>query len=361
MLGHDGMTGNWPPAGVTYSAPHGHRSGAIRVRMRRHATGASGQVLEYTGSRTIVDSVAEPSETGMPTCQLPNGWNFLASAPAYSAFAAILAGFLFLGIITLMTEKARSRATKVEGQEDNHETHIPSREAALMLFLPALLTLLVSSFLFGEVSGEQVCARGFTEGTYAAGLLAVGGTGVFSGIGWMLNVYPADKELRRTANIFTFISFIIVIALLANSGQHIINSVFDNKAPWYAIVPIIIYSLLLLISVSIVRLRFMPTQESGARAARLAAVYFPAFYVLMVVIAYSIMTQYAPKSWPATNLNDWKSFLAVSIGLFFPGVNLIVYARAIPRRSSTRPGLHPDVQQQSTATGSAGIDRMRPR
>jgi hypothetical protein len=263
----------------------------------------------------------------MDTCKLPGGWNFLAAAPAYSAFAGILGGFLFLGIVTLMTERDHSHGAK----ERHDDRRIASRERTLMLFLPALLSLLVASFLFGEVSGEQVCARGYVEGMIAASLLGIGGIGVFSGIVWMLDVYAAStRDLRLTAKVFTFISFFIVIALLADSGEDVIENAFSNNAPWYAIWPIIVYGPVLLILVAAVRLWFMPGDEKHSARARLTAVYFPASYVVVAVVLYSILTSYVPKDWPTATLSDWKTYLATSVALFFPGANLVIYARAIP-------------------------------
>ena len=90
----------------------------------------------------------------------------LAAAPAYSALVGILGGFLSLGILTLMTERRyRDRSKKIidkalTGARARDGRTIIDRSRTLMLFLPAFLCLLVSSFVFGEVSGDQVCTRG---------------------------------------------------------------------------------------------------------------------------------------------------------------------------------------------------------
>jgi hypothetical protein len=142
------------------------------------------------------------------TCSLPGGWSFLAAAPAYSAFAGVLSGFLFLGVITLMTERSRFEGSgdSSSSQGTVYDSRSGSRDRALMLFLPALLSLLISSFLFGEVSGDQVCARGYTEGILAASLLAMRAIGVFGGIGWMVDVYAtSNRDLRLTANVFIYL------------------------------------------------------------------------------------------------------------------------------------------------------------
>jgi hypothetical protein len=72
---------------------------------------------------------------------------------------------------------------------------------------------------------------------------------------------------------------------------------------------------------------FMP--QGGSRA-QLAAVYFPASYVILAIILYSVFTSYPPQQWPKNTLNDWKAYLAVAVALFFPGIMMVVYARALP-------------------------------
>jgi len=188
--------------------------------------------------------------------------------------------------------------------------------------------------LFGEVSGEQVCARGYTEGIFAASLLAIGAIGVFVGIGWMFDVYTSSNSgLRQTANVFIFISFFIVIALLADSGLDIIDNAFRNNPPWYANGAIIAYGPLLLVAVSIVRLWFMPSPAKRGQA-RLATVYVPAAYVIILIILYSFLTSFPPNSWPTNSLNDWKTYLALSVALSVPGINVVMFARAVPGQNA---------------------------
>jgi uncharacterized membrane protein len=131
----------------------------------------------------------------------------LDAAPAYSAFAGILGGFVFLAIITLMAERRSSVSSAQEETKNSSQTdellaqndkRAAGRVSTLRLFLPALLSLLVSSFLFGEVSGEQVCDRGYVEGLLTASLLAVGASGVFSGIVWMLDAGCWMRMMNQT-------------------------------------------------------------------------------------------------------------------------------------------------------------------
>ena len=274
-----------------------------------------------------------------PSCHLPGGWNVIDAGPAFSTLAGVLGGLLFLGIITLMIEggnpgnNSGQRGVQARGQRNGTGTP-PDMQAiirtrTLMLFLPAFLSLLVSSFLFANVTGEQICNRGYIEGIFASSLLAIGALGIFNGIAWMLEVYgESNKDLRRVVVTFTYISYFIVIAFLADSGINIISNAFNDNPPGYALGLLIAYAPLLLISVVIVREWFMP-KESHRSGSQLAAVYVPAIYVVITVVLYALVTaSYNPSQW--RSLNDWKAYLALSVVLFFPAVTVIVYARALP-------------------------------
>jgi hypothetical protein len=282
-------------------------------------------------------------------CHLPTGWDLLSAAPSYSAFAGILSGFLFLGIITLMTERVNSDSpsniSKTGAERREHRIidaraqptrRTVDRSRSLMLFLPAFLSLLASSFVFGLVSGEQVCARGYVEGIIASSLLAVGALGVFNGISWMLDAYgeslsaygKSNDDLRRTSIIITYIAYILIIGSLEIFSIYIINDAFGNKPPSYALVPLGVYGPLLILSVAVTHRWFPPTDESSRAKAELASVYFPAAYVVIAIITGSLLNSYHPAEWQS--LNDWKTYLVLSVALFFPAVTVVVYARSLP-------------------------------
>jgi hypothetical protein len=266
-------------------------------------------------------------------CHLPSGWSMLNAAPAYAAFAGVLGGFLFLGIVTLMTERRRRDTDHTTDNPANgaparaHKT-TADRSPTLMLFLPAFLCLLVSSFLFGEVSGDQVCTRGYVGGLFASSLLAVGALGVFSGISWMLDAYrESDEELRFTSIVFTYISYFIILISLLASSVDVIKDALGNTPPAYAVGPVLAYAPLLMASAIATRIWFMPTGPSRRQAYR-AAVYFPVSYLVIMAVILAIMNSYGPAEWQS--FNDWKVYLALGVTLFFPAVIMIVYTRSLP-------------------------------
>jgi hypothetical protein len=110
----------------------------------------------------------------------PTGFDPVASAGSYSSLAVVLAGVLFTGVVLLIT----LRPTAVAG---NH------RRTALEVMVPTFFTLLVTSFLFGVVAGEQVCRRADVEASSAGALLAISGVATFQAISWLLHSYEADN------------------------------------------------------------------------------------------------------------------------------------------------------------------------
>jgi hypothetical protein len=212
-----------------------------------------------------------------------------------------------------------------------------------MLFLRAFLCLLVSSFLFGEVSGDQVCARGYVGGLFASSLLAIGALGIFSGISWMLDAYgESDEHLRLTSAIFTYISyFIVVIALLASSID-LIKDALGNTPPSYALGPVLASAPLLMIFVVVTRKWFMPSEQHRPRA-HLATVYFPVAYMVIMAVILALMNSYGPAEWQS--FDDWKVYLALGVTLFIPAVTMIVYTRSLPdvhRKAARAPAAYTD-------------------
>lgn len=111
-------------------------------------------------------------------------WSVLSSAASHSQFAGVLGGFLITAIALLMDKKSR---------ESIH---------TLALFSSAVLILMLSSFLFSLITGNQVpaegdargiCAIAWTQGAVSTGMLAAGATALFGGLGWMLASHAVNR------------------------------------------------------------------------------------------------------------------------------------------------------------------------
>jgi hypothetical protein len=111
-------------------------------------------------------------------------WSVLSSAAANSQLAGVLGGFLITAIALLFDRNSR---------EGVH---------TLALFSSAVLILMLDSFLFSLITGNQVpeegdrrdiCAIAWTQGAVSTGMLAAGATALFGGLGWMLASHAVNK------------------------------------------------------------------------------------------------------------------------------------------------------------------------
>lgn len=100
-----------------------------------------------------------------------HGWSIITSASTNSQFAGVLAGFVFTGIVMLFAMRG-GRYTQT-----------------LAVLSPTFIVLGFDSYLFSHVTGsgnDGQCARVWTDGMFASGMLGVGAAGVVSGICWLL-------------------------------------------------------------------------------------------------------------------------------------------------------------------------------
>ena len=144
------------------------------------------------------------------------GWNPIAVGRSHSALAAVIAGFLFTGAILLLGLDSRSeRHPKVLG-----------------LLASSFFVLLLDSFLFSVVGGEQICNRAWTELMIAAGLLGVGSPGMFGGIAWLLveKDYSGSPALRLILIIAYSISAIVIFHLQV-TALYYLHDVFEPSNP----------------------------------------------------------------------------------------------------------------------------------
>jgi hypothetical protein len=108
----------------------------------------------------------------------------LSAAASHSQFAGVLGGFLITAIALLMDKK---------GRESIH---------TLALFSSAVLILMLASFLFSLITGNQVpsegdasgiCAIAWTQGAVSTGMLSAGAVAFFGGLGWMLASHAVNR------------------------------------------------------------------------------------------------------------------------------------------------------------------------
>lgn len=135
----------------------------------------------------------------MDPCE-SNGWSIVTSAPSNSAFAGVLAGFLFTGLVFLFQVPLSN--TYAPGGKDWKDVHAP----VMALFSVTFLDLGFDSYLFSRVAGfssdaagknnhtmESLCNGVWMEAMAASGMLAVGAVALGIGLGYLLVAYDAKS------------------------------------------------------------------------------------------------------------------------------------------------------------------------
>ncbi|MFI9242842.1 hypothetical protein ACIGXF_09630 [Streptomyces sp. NPDC053086] len=167
------------------------------------------------------------------------GWSAVESAPANSQLAGVLAGFVFAGIVMIITER-RVSVTRI---------------TALRVLISAFIALALDSYAFSLLNGdvaENACVRIWTESLIASGILAVGAVAVMAGISWLLNAYienqsdeaavePASDQLiaglatlERVLRRIVYGVTLMTVLLLSTVANDYVNVVFAGRSkPWW--------------------------------------------------------------------------------------------------------------------------------
>ena len=181
-------------------------------------------------------------------CSL-TGWSAVASAPANTTLAAVLAGFMINGIILLLSRKP----------EEMNAKYIQ----ALSLLFSAFIILGLDAYLFSLVTGDSTdiigkvsaCRRAWTEAMFAAGLLAIGAVAIVVGFVLLFDAYFCSdlknesklsygNSLKLLSNLCNAIRVgvaVVTITLLFLSVRSYLLAVFDGSVPILAIVFINLY------------------------------------------------------------------------------------------------------------------------
>jgi len=160
---------------------------------------------------------------GMVDCET-NGWSVVTSAPSNSAFAGILAGFLFTGLVFLFQVPASNAQQQAAGRPTWAEAHAP----VIALFSATFLDLGFASYLFGRVAGfsaegvrpgdtdavRTLCNAVWMEAMSASGMLAVGAAALVVALGYLLVTFESTVTYLKRLAWFTGIGVLLGAPLL---------------------------------------------------------------------------------------------------------------------------------------------------
>ena len=143
-------------------------------------------------------------------------WSILESLSSSTNLAAFLAGFMMSAIVFLLRREGKENETDVE----------PAPTHTLAVFASGVVLLLMAAYLCGSIAatrppvsgdfvrqgGEYICAIVWTQGMAASGMLAVGGTLMIAGLGWMLTQYAKSSNVHSAffAALGDLLAFVVV-------------------------------------------------------------------------------------------------------------------------------------------------------
>ncbi|POX38924.1 hypothetical protein C3486_20890 [Streptomyces sp. Ru73] len=271
------------------------------------------------------------------------GWSAVASAPANSQLAGVLAGFVFAGFVMILTERRTS----------------PLRTATLRLFIAGFIVLALDSYAFSLLTGDVAtgaCGRVWTESLIASGMLVVGAVAVISGMAWLLASYeePAEspaggtgaegmRALERLLRRSVYGIAVLTVLLLSTAAHDYVHVVYDGRrAPWWAswVSPLYVLLVGAAMTVTVWRRQRGQTRRIGDQAVRRSEL--PVAFVCAV--SYAVFGTAAIGVTTSTPVSAWNPVPAavaactVGIVLIMPVPTVLALLYAMPRAATGLPG-----------------------
>jgi small-conductance mechanosensitive channel len=201
------------------------RPWSVAASLRRGRLGPlSNQPHALTAGRG--ESVASKPLPLPDLCQHHHDWSPIAAASSQSAMAAVLAGFVFAGIVAVLTVKAQ--------KDDN-------ADRALRLLLTAFFGLAVTAYLFADLAGEQTCPRAETEEVLAGGMLGTFAVVLMTSLTWLVLAYEeGDGKILDYLRKLIYLASGFVVLLLTTNSEGYLSAVLQYGS--HLVVNILIYA-----------------------------------------------------------------------------------------------------------------------
>src|SRR5258708_35477858 len=115
----------------------------------------------------------------LPACVFRD-WNPIVASAPEAAVAAVLACFVFAGIVVTLSTRTKRHGAAAQ---------------ALKLLFAAFLGLAVTSYLFANDAGEQTCRRADTLVVVAGGPLVTVAVIILAGLAWLAAAYQPELKV----------------------------------------------------------------------------------------------------------------------------------------------------------------------
>jgi hypothetical protein len=259
------------------------------------------------------------------------GWNPIAAASSQSAIAAVLAGFVFAGIIVVLSVMADDL----------------KREAAqaLKLLFTAFFGLADTSYLLAEMAGDQICPRAQTTEVLAAGALGAFAVVMITSLTWLVVAYKRqDHNVLKFLHGLMYVSCIFIAFLLITHSI----SYLEAELPYqpHSLVNVVLYAasgLFLMAGALLIWKAPKNRSESGGVSITSDSsvnwcAWAALIYLTLTSLATGVAASSPPRMWnpyPAA----WPIYLAAASSLVLPLAVLTLAIRGLAR--TTPAGIAP--------------------
>lgn len=138
------------------------------------------------------------------SCSGVSEWSATAVASSQSALAGVLAGFVFGGIVVLLSVRA---------------SHGEQSGRALKLLFCSFFGLTVVAYLFADQAGDKNCLRATSEESISGGILGTFAIIMIISLSWLVVAYDVqfDGVLQFLRHLIYFASAFVVLLLCTSS------------------------------------------------------------------------------------------------------------------------------------------------
>jgi hypothetical protein len=286
-------------------------------------------------------------------------WSPINAASAQSAIAALLAGFVFTGIIVVLSVSS--------------ERHHREAAQALKIFMTAFFGLAVTAYLLADIAGEQACWRAETIETLAGGSLGAFAVITVVALTWLVVAYSHhENNVLTYLHILAYVSSSFVVLLLCTSSVTYLNA--DMPDVSNTTVDILMYTtggVAILGGAVWIRWRSKhASSRAPANGQRHVAITSDgtvnfAITVALVYLAISSLVTGIAASFPGQDWYPfparWVVYLVAESALVLPLVVLVFMVNAIARVRERAPeGQIGEVPEESDLDGSDTSDPIPP-
>lgn len=255
-------------------------------------------------------------------------WNPIAAASAQSSIAAVLAGFVFAGIVVVLSVRA----------------HSLKRESALALKLlfTAFFGLAVTAYLLADLAGEQTCPRAETTEALAGSALGAFAVITITALTWLVVAYQRhDDGVLKFLHGLVYVSCAFVILLICTNATSYLSADLPSSTVASGL-PIYLFSGLSILggAVWIWRRHRSHTKEMHLHEASTTgntAVNFCAWsaltYLAVTSVATGVEASLPPRMWYPSP-EPWAIYLAAWASVALPLAVLGLAINALARTPS---------------------------